>query len=266
MSYIITGNGSAAKRHVSALNAFEGHNYAIIASLTTQHQEDVLSLVKSGFKGKCVVEKPMMVSTKPDFPIYVGYQLRFHPKIQELKQRINGLNIKAVSIYAGQAIDLWKGSYHKSAANGGGVLNDYSHELDLVQYVFGKIKNAKGKLGYVKGIESEATATITCATEHCSKVIMYLNYLSNPPRREMLITTTKGDIFANYRELPDNLTELMHEDILNDGGIACTFDEGLRVDNIIREIKTSNLELQLKSTGADNHQQNTNQQLKKAKI
>lgn len=235
--YLITGNGSAAKRHEMSLNGFKCHNYAVIASLTTQHQEDVLSLLESGFKGKCVVEKPMMVSTKPDFPVYVGYQLRFHPKIQELKQRINGLNIRAVSIYAGQHIDLWKGSYHKQTAKGGGVLNDYSHELDLVQYLFGKIKTAKGNIGYVKGIESEAKAAITCATEHCPKIIIYLSYLSNPPRREMLVTTTKGDIFVNYRELPDNLTELMHADILNDGGIACTFDEALEIDNIIRELK-----------------------------
>ena len=59
-------------------------DYAVIASATDRHLTDIQSLIKFGFSGILLVEKPLFTHFHDLFPnhfsaIYGAYNLRFHP-------------------------------------------------------------------------------------------------------------------------------------------------------------------------------------------
>ena len=108
-------------------------------------------LSKKNCKNKFVlVEKPLF--SKPNKinikknKYYVGYNLRFNPIINFLKKKIKSKKIWSVNIFCGSYLPNWRNNidYRKSSSAkkhlGGGVLLDLSHELDYVQWLFGKIE------------------------------------------------------------------------------------------------------------------------------
>lgn len=253
MRVFLTGSGSAAKRHRMVLESM-GYEftddvsqaaYAVIASLTPNHQGDIIDLYNLGFKGKCLVEKPLFMravdSFKPDFPVYVGYQLRFLPVVQALKKAIEGATIYSVSIYAGQHVSLWGGTYHADKSKGGGVLRDYSHEFDLIQWLFGVCR------GETEGLVSTTQDNAMIVGIFGGvPVSLSLNYFDEISRREWIVNTDKGtfkiDLIANTLNgeliIGEDPTRLLHEAILNnDGKDVCTFDAGVSVNHLIDGIE-----------------------------
>lgn len=272
MKVLVIGRGSAAKRHTRVLEAM-GHlpiqsnpndpaclyDYAVVANITSFHQESLRQLGLLGFKGKCLVEKPLFMtageSFKPDFPVYVAYQLRFHPVIQALKKQLEGVKVYSAHIYAGQHIDLWGGTYHGDKSKGGGVLRDYSHEIDLIQWLFGKINLVHA----TTAINQEMALMLFNVGENEVGISAQFNYFDTRPNREWIINTDKGtlkidlidgmigfpggwkmfqDAFNKpFKSDSDSLTRYMHEAILSNGKDVCKFDEGLEINRLIDRIE-----------------------------
>ena len=83
--------------------------YAVIATETAQHEQSLRELSDAGFDGIVLVEKPLFskAGVKPDYRfarLLVGYNLRFHPVMTALANRVRGRQAITVSAYVGQDI------------------------------------------------------------------------------------------------------------------------------------------------------------------
>ena len=78
---------------------------------------------------------------------FVGYNLRFHPLINKLKEDISTEEIFSVDVVCNSYLPDWRNnipyedSSSASKARGGGVLLDLSHEIDYINYIFGDISH-----------------------------------------------------------------------------------------------------------------------------
>ena len=124
--------------------------YIIIANETAKHYQTLQSLFNNQYKnGIILVEKPLFnqleVLPKVQLShVFVAYNLRFHPILQEIKKAIQTEKIISAQIYVGQYLPEWRPdkdyrkSYSAEKALGGGVLRDLSHELDYMNWFFGE--------------------------------------------------------------------------------------------------------------------------------
>ncbi len=232
MPILLEGYGSAGQRHAQALTAL-GHPPAIISrragmgpftqvrqaviqapeavllvsSETARHRVVIQEALEAGHLGPLVVEKPIAMSLADleamnlpaDRPVFVTYNLRFHPAIEALRVALGAQRPLSVSLHVGQDLDRWRPdrptslSYSAHASQGGGVLRDLSHELDLVDHLFGPVVSvsaAGGRLGPEKTVDSDDCWTALAQTATGPAVALSLNYYDQPPRRVMHITTT----------------------------------------------------------------------------
>ena len=267
----IIGFGSAGQRHFKALKRIKNlkiyvfsnrkskskfffpydsitkvnPDYIVISTPTAEHLYFV-KFIEKNFKKKIVlVEKPLFkkytnfIAKKNIF--YVGYQLRFHPVIQELKKIIKGEKILNINIICNSYLPKWrkknyKNSYSSSKLKGGGVLLDLSHELDYLEWIFPNLKYKyiyKKKLSSLK-IDSEDICVIS-GFEKKNKFPFQVNlsYFSKSLKRIIYVDTEKfsftGNLIENFYEISslnkkkirkfknansNYLTYLMHKSIL----------------------------------------------------
>ncbi|KWX88722.1 oxidoreductase, partial [Paenibacillus riograndensis] len=96
-----------------AINIFNPQ-YIVISNKTNEHFETVAYLLSNHWSGKTLVEKPLFhrnITTALDpaaTEIFVGYNLRFHPILQKLKQDLSGKKIVSVMVYTGQYLPSWR--------------------------------------------------------------------------------------------------------------------------------------------------------------
>ena len=128
---------------------------AFICSPATMHINDSITLAKSKFN--LFIEKPLSLNTrnikklisiknKYMLDIMVGYNLRFSDAFKKMniilsKNKLGAL--KHVHIYVGSCYKLWRKNinYKDSVTHrndlGGGVINELSHEIDMMTAMFG---------------------------------------------------------------------------------------------------------------------------------
>ena len=287
MNILIVGYGSIGKRHarilrplasnvgiVTAQQAMDYHifrsleealsaqswDYVVICTVPAQHADNLNVLKHAGFAGKVLVEKPLFVSSHENdgpypFTIFVGYHLRFHKVILALKQALQGRRIISAKARVGQHLSLWrpgrdpKDTYSAHISQGGGVMRDLSHELDLAQYLFGEILQHTGKAERLSDVtvDSEDSATFMLKCAICDNVEIHMNYLDEVPHREWFIETDKGRITADLirRSITigddtqliacesDDAYSAMHSAMLNKQDQVCSFNEAMNIVNII---------------------------------
>ena len=295
---LIVGCGSAGRRHLSVLSGL-GHDcavvsgadingklsfqeieqalaafkpdYVVVANETALHSAALLALGAGKFAGICMVEKPLFRDFEPKlalevaFPVFVAYNLRFHPVVQRFRSDTSVRRAIAVRAYVGQYLPDWRPgtplekSYSISRERGGGVLRDLSHELDFLLWSLGPWKRVialGGKLSDLPG-DSEDCVSILMETERCRLVEVQLNYLDRKPQREILThfaghATLRYDLMANTIDdnsdaLPSgadgfSTTRMMHEAVLsgmNKDEAVCKFEAALEVNKLIEAIELS---------------------------
>ena len=184
-------------------------DYILVCSETHQHHNHI-KIIEKNFRNKIVlVEKPLFHKPiKFNFKnnkYYVGYNLRFHPVIKFLKNKIKRNEIFSLSIFCNSFLPKWRkninyfNSYSSSKRKGGGVLLDLSHEIDYLQWLFGKIdiveyKKVK-KISNLK-IKSEDSAQIIGKIKNIN---FYLNltYFSRFEERRIIIDSKKETIIGD---------------------------------------------------------------------
>ncbi len=192
-------------------------DYILVCSETHKHYQHI-RLIEKNFKKKIVlVEKPLFHKLiKFQFKnnkYFVGYNLRFHPVIKFLKNTIENKQIFSISIFCNSFLPNWRinkryfNSYSSFKKKGGGVLLDLSHEIDYLQWLFGKVnlieyKKIK-KISNLK-IKSEDLAQIIGKIKNIN---FYLNltYFSRFQERRIIIDGKKetivGDLIKNNIEI-----------------------------------------------------------------
>ena len=241
----------------------------IIASPTDKHGSDlseihsVLTQNTSRVK-RILVEKPLyaLASQAPGLPgedqpnIFVAYNLRFHPGIRRLHSLLAGKILTHISFYAGQYLPDWRPGtdyrtcYSAVAEQGGGVLRDLSHELDLACYFSGPWQRMTALGGRFSELEisSDDTFTILSQHAHCASVCIHLNYLDRIPRREMVVQYSGGSAYLDLINntllwegqsesfaVERNTTYQVQLDAMlgSDEALACTYAEGLELVRFI---------------------------------
>lgn len=126
------------------------YDYFVIASKTIEHYNDLIHINSRVTGKKILVEKPLFDSGKAKFKvnndILVAYNIRFHPLVHEAKKIVGDRFVISANFYAGQYLPTWRPnrdyrlSYSAIKSEGGGILLDYSHDIDLLNYFLGDIQ------------------------------------------------------------------------------------------------------------------------------
>ncbi len=192
----VSRRGDAAPRcHGSLATALERENpgYVVVANETAAHRPTLAALAAAGFAGTVLVEKPLFDQPQP-MPenrfaaLYVGYNLRFHPVMTELRRRLAAEPAVSAQVYVGQYLPDWRPGrdYRKTASAtrtaGGGVLRDLSHELDYLGWLFGPCRQV---------------AALLLAFERCPIATVQLNYLDRTGAREIVVNTAHRTLRAD---------------------------------------------------------------------
>lgn len=184
-------------------------DYILVCSETYKHFQH-MKLIEKNFKNKIVlVEKPLfhkLINFKfKNNKYYVGYNLRFHPVLNFLKDKINFKNVFSISIACNSFLPKWRKnidyfkSYSSSKKKGGGVLLDLSHEIDYLQWLFGNVNKIEykkiKKISNLK-IFSEDTAQIIGKIKKIN-FTLNLSYFSRHQERRIIIDGKKETIIGD---------------------------------------------------------------------
>jgi len=245
------------------------YDYIIIATETSKHYEHLDYICKHTSNKNILVEKPLFdkkhILKNCNNNVFIAYNLRFHPVIQKLKMILQGEEVYYANILAGQYLPTWRPnqdyrkSYSAQLSSGGGVLRDLSHELDYINWLFGDITimgSLNTKISDLE-IESDDIFTALARTNRGSIINVTMDYISKMPLRKIMIhtksKTIEADIVANtihifnkngidsaliLEKVDRDYTYInMHKAIImKDFQDICTFDEGLKIVDIIEKI------------------------------
>ena len=132
----------------------ESPNLAFICNPTYLHINSAIQCAKMGMH--LFIEKPICSSLDNLFELlniiyknnqtaYIAYPFRFHSGIEDKLSEILLFVHDHYSIFAKTNIEKWgKKSYSFDKKLGGGVLFELSHEIDIAEWIFGKILKITG--------------------------------------------------------------------------------------------------------------------------
>lgn len=197
---------------LDAALAHEQPDYVVLANRTSEHLDTLNRLAGSGFSGRVLVEKPLFDQPRPlpehNFEqVAVAYNLRFHPLVRRLRDFLLGQrSLVNAHVYVGQYLPQWRpGSdyrlgYSARRAEGGGVLRDLSHELDLCHWLFGRWNRLTALGGHFSPLEidSDDSFSLLMFTERCPSVTVQMNYLDRHVKRELLVNTAKHTVRIDF--------------------------------------------------------------------
>jgi CMP-N,N'-diacetyllegionaminic acid synthase len=255
---------------LKALNEVDPY-YIVICNQTSDHLNKIKFIEKNCKNKFVLVEKPLF--SKPDKinikknKYFVGYNLRFNPIINFLKKKIKSKKIWNVNIFCGSYLPSWRNNidYRKSSSAkknlGGGVLLDLSHELDYVQWLFGKIEieHCKSKKLSNLNIETDDFLNLIGKTKKIPSIQITLNYFTRKPTRQIFIDgkniSVQADLINkkvvyhdgnkkriyNFRNSDRNSEyRKQHLAILTNKCTdkLCTFKEGKKIVSLINQIRS----------------------------
>lgn len=236
MNILIVGLGSIARKHIAALQIMKADakiyalrsnsnaeteagiinvfdldalevplDFAIISNPSNLHYDFIEILAKKEIP--LFIEKPAVHSLEgtdelvdiikeKQLPTYVACNLRFHPCIAFLKEKLeNGHDrINEVNVYCGSYLPEWRPGkdfrsiYSANASMGGGVHLDLFHELDYTTWLLGFPNKSTSVLRSVSGLEIDAVDYANFILEYDSfTASIILNYYRRKPKREIEI-------------------------------------------------------------------------------
>ena len=234
MRILIVGLGSIAKKHINALKSLssEFEIYALRSSTDASQYEDVINVFDLNYclfdfaiisnptylhfdYIKLLSEKsiPLFIEKPPVHSLenfdeilnlvlekkimtYVACNLRFHPCLNFLKDRIDDQNLKIneINIYCGSYLPDWRPGvnyrkiYSSDSKMGGGVHLDLFHEIDYVTWIFGQPK-------LYNSIKRSVSSLSINAIDYANYTLQYdkftasiiLNYYRKKTKREIEI-------------------------------------------------------------------------------
>lgn len=213
--FILTSQNIKQFKKINRLSEIKNINpdYFLICSPTSNHYQE-LKYIEKNFKKKIIlVEKPLFHRFHPlvikNNKIVIGYNLRHHPILQFIKKKIKSKKIISIYVRCLSNLKNWrqdknlKNSYSIDKKKGGGVLLDLSHELDYMQWIFGKISKINcSQVKRVTNITKDSEDYVNIQG-NINKInfVLNLNYFSKIERRDILID---GYDFNIYGDLINN--------------------------------------------------------------
>jgi predicted dehydrogenase len=209
-------SGAALVIARSRNTALASANAAIICSPSGAHLDDLDAILNAGCNA--LVEKPLghqrerataLVERgeREGRLIAVGYNLRFHPCVAQARNALAagdiGDPIWLRALAASHLPDWRAGQDHRTGyaadPKAGGVIMDYTHEIDLAIYLFGPAQlgaasaAATGRLG----LTTDDIADLVMLHHNGARTNIHIDYLTRPAQRIVEIAGTDGFIRAD---------------------------------------------------------------------
>ncbi len=188
--------------------------FALITGPASVHVETALEL--AGRDIHLLIEKPLSnrlegidllvaLCREKKCALLVGYNYRFYPPLQAMRQAIDDGRIgRVLSVRAevGQYLADWRPGvdYRQTVSArselGGGALLELSHEIDYVRWLAGEITEVSARIGHVSDLELdvEDTAEITLAFASGAIGSIHLDMVQRAPTRTCKVIGTTGTL------------------------------------------------------------------------
>jgi predicted dehydrogenase len=162
---------------------------------------------------------------------FVGYNFRFNHAVNEMKQIVKSKKLGRayhVSAYFGQYLPDWrpeidyKKNYTSRKELGGGIIHDGSHEIDLLQWLFGKPLRIQSQVAYSDFIKAntEAVVDVLLTFENNLLGYIHMDFLRREYKRRVEILFDNGIVEWSLLEkkirLYDSTTSRWDEIILTE--------------------------------------------------
>ncbi len=197
----------------------------VIASVSSRHADELGACLRLGLP--VLTEKPLVTSrvqllqlqgvmaAGPGSPaVLVGCNLRYLPVLchiaAKLQEPASGRLVRA-HLEVGQHLPAWRptrplaGSYSADAAQGGGVVFDLVHEIDMARVLFGELRVRGAVGGRLSGLPIDADDVHVALLAHAggAPVTVSLDYVSRQPMRRYVAVTEGGTLTCDImaREL-----------------------------------------------------------------
>lgn len=137
--------------------------------------------------------------------VFVGFQFRFHPGLQTVRELVvNGVIGRPLSARAhwGEHLPDWhpwedyRQGYSARSDLGGGVILTLCHPLDYLRWILGEVKELWAFAGHLNNLELEVedTAEIGLRFKNGALGSVHLDYNQQPPAHQLEIVGTQGTI------------------------------------------------------------------------
>lgn len=205
----------------------------LIANPTIFHADFIRYGLEQGIKG-IFVEKPIahaakilktsIEKTKAKRVLgYIGYNFRFHPTLQQMKEYLTQGRIGrviSVSVDMGEYLPDWhpwedyRNTYPAKKELGGGVVLTQSHDIDYLYWFFGMPKKIAAFGGTRTGLKVNVEDSIQSIWEYKDgkTVSLTMDFYKRPARRTFEITGTKGRLLWDYHAKSLTLTPHVKEE------------------------------------------------------
>lgn len=242
-------------------------DHVLIANPTSQHLPTLEQLERAQFNGRVLIEKPLSAEWDacqplPRMPAFIAYNLRFHPLVQCLRACVGTRPLDSASFYAGQHLPQWRPgadyrrSYSARRDQGGGVLRDLSHELDLALWLCGAVQRVTALGGHFSALEIDSDDVFSILSSHarCPAVSITINYLDQIPHRSIIINAQgltahldflagtlniNGENMVYNGERDGTYTAQLQAFLDGDAGVLCSFSEGQQVMHFIAAVEAA---------------------------
>lgn len=201
--------------------AIDGVDAAVIASSSYLHAGHVKVVVERGIPA--LVEKPLALTASSAWPLaslaqrrgvplVVGMNLRFHPAVERLKQRLSSIGpVWYASAWCGSWLPGWQSGdyrvrYSARAAEGGGVLLDVAvHELDYLLWLLGPVASVSASLSKVSTlqVDVEDVAVLTMVLESGAVLNLGVDYLDRDRGRGYRVVGAEGTVSSELGFAPE---------------------------------------------------------------
>ena len=240
-------------------------DYIVVSSLTSKHYTH-FKFIEKNLKNKLVlIEKPIFnkkkkIKNRLNNKYFINYNLRELSLIKYLKQFISKNPYFDVDIKCSSFLPEWRKNieYSKSSSSkkkyGGGVLNDLSHEIDYIIWLFGNFTIGYSYLGKISNLKINTNDIFSSVIFIKKKMIrVKLDYFSRIPERIININSQKfqlkADLIKNsitikksknkiklikFNDKIKDTYSLVHKKILsNNFKNLCSLSQGIKVINYL---------------------------------
>ena len=156
------------------------------------------------------LEQAQKILKDYDKVFFIGFMMRYHPLVKEIHQIVNSGylgKVYSARFEFGSYLPYWhpyedhRISYASRKALGGGVINTITHELDLIQYFFGKPVSLNAHKLNLNKLDIDVEELLEGSLNYEDKLVtLHLDYLQKDYDRRISILCDEGSIRWNWHD------------------------------------------------------------------
>jgi len=199
-------------QRMKSSNGWADFDHLIVALETASHLPMLLNLANSKFQGKVLVEKPGLITMAHldqlrGLDVQVAYNLRYLEGLRYVTEEMRDDQTISAAVVCHSNLKNWRedwnrqGQYSKSAALGGGVLFDLSHEIDYFLGVFGEPQGLAGFGGRFGDVTTDADDTwkVAARFDQGYVVSIDLSFVSHHEERKFQVNQAGKSLSIDLR-------------------------------------------------------------------